>query len=49
MIEFCKRFLKEKVEEENIVEEIYHKLEMIGDNIGRLYMLDKELGARVVR
>lgn len=46
MIEFWKSSLKEKVEEENTFEEIIHRLEMIGDNKGGLYMLDKELGAR---
>jgi ferritin len=34
------------VEEQATVEEIIHKLEMIGDNKGGLYMLDRELGAR---
>jgi len=43
---FLQWFVTEQVEEENTVEEIIHKLEMIGDNKGGLYMLDKELGAR---
>jgi ferritin len=30
-------FVTEQVEEENTVEEIFHKLEMIGDNKGGLY------------
>jgi ferritin len=43
---FLQWFVNEQVEEEATVEEIIHKLEMIGDNKGGLYMLDKELGAR---
>jgi len=43
---FLQWFVTEQVEEENTVEEILHKLEMIGDNKGGLYMLDRELGAR---
>src|SRR3989304_2776641 len=43
---FLQWFVTEQVEEENTVEEIIHKLEMIGDNKGGLYMLDRELGAR---
>lgn len=43
---FLQWFVTEQVEEENTVEEILHKLEMIGDNKGGLYMLDKELSAR---
>ena len=43
---FLQWFVNEQVEEEATVEEILHKLEMIGDNKGGLYMLDRELGAR---
>lgn len=43
---FLQWFVTEQVEEENTVEEILHKLEMIGDNKGGLYMLDRELGSR---
>lgn len=43
---FLQWFVTEQVEEENTVEEIIHKLEMIGDNKGGLYMLDRELGTR---
>jgi ferritin len=45
---FLQWFVTEQVEEEANVEEIINKLEMIGDNKGGLYMLDRELGARVV-
>lgn len=45
---FLQWFVTEQVEEEATVEEIIHKLEMIGDNKGGLYMLDRELGARTV-
>jgi ferritin len=44
---FLQWFVTEQVEEEATVEEIIHKLEMIGDNKGGLYMMDRELGARV--
>jgi len=44
---FLQWFVTEQVEEEATVEEILHKLEMIGDNKGGLYMLDRELGSRV--
>ena len=43
---FLQWFVTEQVEEEATVEEIIHKLGMIGDNKGGLYMLDRELGAR---
>jgi ferritin len=36
----------EQVEEEANVDEIINKLEIIHDNKGGLYMLDRELGAR---
>lgn len=41
---FLQWFVNEQVEEEATVEEIIRKLEMIGDNKGGLYMLDRELG-----
>jgi ferritin len=44
---FLQWFVTEQVEEEANVEEIIHKIEMIGDNKSGLYMLDNELGARV--
>ena len=40
-------FVDEQVEEEASTSEIYEKLLMIGDNKSALFMLDKELGARV--
>ena len=43
---FLQWFVTEQVEEVSTVEEIIHKLEMIGDNKGGLYMMDRELGAR---
>lgn len=43
---FLQWFVTEQVEEEANVEEIIHKIEMIGDNKSGLYMLDNELGAR---
>lgn len=42
-----KWFVDEQVEEEETAQDIIDKLEMIGDNGYGLYMLDKELGARV--
>ena len=44
--DFLQWFVNEQVEEVATVEEIIHKLGMIGDNKGGLYMLDRELGAR---
>ena len=43
---FLQWFVTEQVEEISMVEEIIHKLTMIGDNKGGLYMMDRELGAR---
>ena len=43
---FLQWFVNEQVEEVATVEEIINKLEMIGDNKGGLYMLDRELGQR---
>jgi len=45
---FLQWFVTEQVEEENTVEEIIHKLGMIVDNKGGLYMHDKEMGARAI-
>ena len=45
---FLQWFVTEQVEEEANVEEIIHKIEMIGDNKSGLYMLDNELGARTL-
>jgi len=42
-------FVSEQVEEEANAEELLAKLEMIGDSKNGLYMLDKELAARVFR
>ena len=41
-------FVDEQVEEEASASEIYEKLIMIGDNRSALFMLDKELGTRVL-
>jgi len=43
---FLQWFVTEQVEEEATAEDIINKLEMIGDNKGGLYMLDRELGTR---
>jgi ferritin len=45
---FLQWFVNEQVEEEATVEEIINKLEMIGDAKSGLFMMDRELGARVV-
>jgi len=42
-------FVSEQVEEEANAEELLAKLEMIGDSKNGLFMLDKELAARVFR
>ena len=39
-------FISEQVEEEATVDAIYGKLEMMGDNMHAIYMLDRELAAR---
>lgn len=44
---FLQWFVNEQVEEVATVEEIINKLEMVGDNKGGLYMMDRELGTRV--
>jgi ferritin len=43
---FLQWFVNEQVEEEANVQDLIYKLEMIGDNKGGLYMLDRELGSR---
>jgi ferritin len=43
---FLQWYVTEQVEEEANAEEILHKLKLIGDNMGGLYMLDRELAAR---
>lgn len=39
-------FVTEQVEEEANAEEICHKLKLVGDNAGGLFILDRELGMR---
>ena len=39
-------FVDEQVEEEATVDEIIHKLKMVGDSGSGLYMFDRELAAR---
>lgn len=46
-VSFLKWFVDEQVEEEQSFFGIVKKLELIGDNTSGLYMLDKELAARV--
>ena len=43
---FLQWFIKEQVEEEASVDPIVHRLKLAGDNIGALYMIDRELGMR---
>jgi ferritin len=45
-VSFLKWFIDEQVEEEASAQEVIDKIEMIGDNSGLLYALDKELGQR---
>lgn len=44
---FLQWYVEEQVEEEATADEIVNKLKLIGDNTSALFMLDKELGARV--
>ncbi|HDR91361.1 MAG TPA: ferritin [candidate division Zixibacteria bacterium] len=44
---FLQWYIEEQVEEEATADEIVNKLKLIGDNTSALFMLDKELGARV--
>ncbi|MDF2891536.1 MAG: Ferroxidase [Clostridia bacterium] len=46
-VSFLKWFVDEQVEEESNFLGLIKKLELIGDNTSGLYMLDKELAARV--
>lgn len=41
-----KWFIDEQVEEEANATEIVDKLTMVGDNVGGLFIIDSELGAR---
>lgn len=43
---FLKWFVDEQVEEEDTVQQIVENFNMIGDDKGALFMLDRELGAR---
>lgn len=45
---FLQWFVNEQVEEVATAEDIVNKLEMIGENKNGLFMLDRELGSRVV-
>ncbi|KMQ53004.1 Ferritin-like protein [Chitinispirillum alkaliphilum] len=45
---FLSWYVTEQVEEEDSANEIIQKLKLMGDNTGGLYLLDKELGSRVV-
>lgn len=44
---FLQWFVNEQVEEVATAEDIVNKLEMIGDNKNGLFLIDRELGARV--
>ena len=44
---FLQWFIDEQVEEEGTAEQICQKLRLIGDNPNGLFMVDKELGARM--
>ncbi len=46
---FLQWFVNEQVEEVATAEDIVNKLEMIGDNKNGLFMIDRELGARVAQ
>lgn len=43
---FLQWFIAEQVEEESSVSEVIDKLELIGDHMGGIFQLDKELGTR---
>ena len=45
-LSFLKWFLDEQVEEERNVGDLLAKLEMVGDNRGALYQIDKQAGRR---
>jgi len=44
---FLQWFVSEQVEEESSVEEVVDQLKLIGESGGGMYMLDRQLGARV--
>ena len=44
---FLQWFVAEQVEEESTVSDIIAKLKLVGDHVGGLFQLDKELGTRV--
>lgn len=44
---FLQWYVSEQVEEEDSANDIINKLKLIGKEVGNLFMLDKELGARV--
>ena len=44
---YLKWFIDEQVEEEASVQDVINKLKLVEGNPSALYMLDKELGARV--
>jgi ferritin len=44
--ELARAFIDEQVEEEENARDLVHQAKMIGDHIGGMIMLDKELGAR---
>lgn len=46
---FLQWFVTEQVEEEATADEILKKLELIGDNTGGLFMLDRELAQRAFK
>jgi ferritin len=43
---FLQWFIKEQVEEEASVDPIVHRLQLAGDNVAAIYVLDRELGMR---
>jgi ferritin len=45
-VNFLQWFVKEQVEEEATVDPIVHRLQLAGDNIAAVYVLDRELGMR---
>lgn len=44
---FLQWFVGEQVEEESSVDEVIRQLKLVGEDSGGLFMLDRELGARV--
>jgi len=43
---FLQWFINEQVEEEASVDPIVHRLQLVGDNVAALYVMDRELGMR---